>query len=93
VEEGDDGTFEFGTTTSVDGGGRERFPDDGFTNVGGDEQRDTGSETITFLEEFVEKDDNEGGDDELDDEKEANSCSKFGRLTVHASQDVNGGLS
>ena len=38
MEKGDDGSFEFGTTTNVDGGWGECFPDDGFTDIGGDEK-------------------------------------------------------
>ena len=49
MEQGDDGAFEFRTATGVDGGGRKGLPDDGFTNVGGDEQVDTGTETVTLL--------------------------------------------
>ena len=41
MEKGDDGSFEFGTTTNVDGGWGECFPDDGFTDIGGDEKRNT----------------------------------------------------
>ncbi len=53
VEEGNDGTLKLGPTASIDGGGRERFPDNRFTDVGGDEKRDPGAKAVTFLKEFV----------------------------------------
>ena len=50
-----------GYTANVDGGGGKGLPDDGLADVGGDEQVDAGSETVTFLKEFDEED--EGSDD------------------------------
>lgn len=41
--------------TCVDSSWAEGLPDNGFTDVSGDEQRDTRSETVTFLEKFVEQ--------------------------------------
>lgn len=49
VEESDESTFEFWSTSSVDGRGRESFPDNRFANVRCDEEIDTGSETVTLL--------------------------------------------
>lgn len=43
VEKGDDGSFEFGASASVDGVGGEGFPNNVFTNVGSDKEGDTGS--------------------------------------------------
>jgi len=37
VEEKDNGTLELGATSNVDGSGRERLPDDGLSDVGGNE--------------------------------------------------------
>lgn len=37
MNESDDCTLEFGTTTGVDGGWRESFPHDGLADVGGNE--------------------------------------------------------
>lgn len=48
VEKSDNGTFEFGSAAGVDSCRRERLPYDGFANVGGNEQRDTRSETISY---------------------------------------------
>jgi hypothetical protein len=82
VEHRDDGTFEFGATADVDGGGGEGLPDDGLADVGGDKQVDAGSETVALLEELVEEDDDEGGDDELDDEEQANTGTKVTWLAI-----------
>mmetsp|Transcript_14521 Transcript_14521/g.24067 ORF Transcript_14521/g.24067 Transcript_14521/m.24067 type:complete len:368 (+) Transcript_14521:211-1314(+) len=49
MEQGDDGTFELSTTTSVDGSRTEGLPDDVLTNVGGDEKGDTRSKTVSLL--------------------------------------------
>lgn len=68
MEESDNGAFEFRSTTGVDGGGREGFPDDRLANVGGDKEGDSGAEAVPLLEEFVKEDDDEGGYDELDDQ-------------------------
>ena len=69
VEQRSDCTFKLGSTANVDGGRGKSLPDDGLADVGGDEQGDTGSEAVAFLKEFVEKDDDGGSNDELDDEE------------------------
>ena len=48
VEKGNDGSFEFSTTTNIDCGWGECFPYDGFTDIGGDEKRNTRSKTVTL---------------------------------------------
>lgn len=47
------------TSASVDGGGAEGLPDDGLTDVGGDEKRDTRTQTVAFLEQLVQKQNNQ----------------------------------
>jgi len=37
----------------VDGCWTEGFPDNIFTDIGGNEQRNTGSQTIAFLKKFI----------------------------------------
>ena len=49
VEEGDEGSFEFRSSTSVDGSGRKRLPDDRLADVGRDKERDSRAETIALL--------------------------------------------
>lgn len=92
VEEGNESTLEFWSTTGVDGGGRECLPDDGLANVGGDEERDTGAETVALLKEFVEENDNESGDDELNDQQEANASAEVAWLAIKTGKDVDGRL-
>ena len=60
-------TFEFGATTDVDSSGRKCFPHYGLTDVGCDEEIDTRAETISFLKQFIEENNNECCNDELDD--------------------------
>ncbi|KAI3482411.1 hypothetical protein L1887_54967 [Cichorium endivia] len=93
VEEGDEGALELGATAGVDGGGREGLPDDGLADVGGDEERDTGAETVALLEELVEKDDDETGDNELENEQEADTSAEVLGLSVETGEHVDGGLS
>lgn len=54
VEKGDDGSLKLSSTASVDGGGAESFPNNVLTNVGGNEQRNTRSKTVTPLEKRLE---------------------------------------
>ena len=93
MEEGDDGSLELSSSSGVDGRRGEGLPDDGFADVGGDEEGDSGSETVSLLEELVEEEDDEGGGDELEDEEEADSSSEVRGLTVETGEDVDGGLS
>merc|ERR1719237_1663001 len=49
VEERDDGALELGAAPRVDGCGREALPDDGLADVGGDEERNSGSKAVALL--------------------------------------------
>jgi len=69
VEEGDDGAFELCAAAGVDGGGREGFPDDGLADVGGDEEGDARAEAVAFLEELVEEEHDQAGDEQLHGKK------------------------
>jgi hypothetical protein len=60
------GASELGATAGVDGGGGEGNPNDGFADVGGDEEGYTRAEAVPFLEELIEENNDEGGDNELD---------------------------
>ena len=92
MEQGDQGTLELGSTAGVDGRGGEGLPDDGFADVGGDEEGDAGTEAVPLLEEFVEEDDDEGGDDELEDQEETDTGTEVGGLAVETCEDVDGSL-
>mmetsp|Transcript_57425 Transcript_57425/g.128203 ORF Transcript_57425/g.128203 Transcript_57425/m.128203 type:complete len:393 (-) Transcript_57425:510-1688(-) len=70
VEESDESTLELGTATGVDGGGRERLPDNRLADVGRDEQGDTRSEAVAFLEKLIQDDDNDASDEELQDDQD-----------------------
>lgn len=93
MEESDDSTLELRSTASVDSGRAESLPDDALANVGGDEERDTGSQSVALLEKFIEEDNNETGDDELDDQEDTDTGTEIARLTIKTSQDVDSGLS
>jgi hypothetical protein len=54
VEEGDDGALELGAAARVDGGGRERLPDDGLADVGGDEQGDARAKSVPLLQQLIQ---------------------------------------
>jgi len=69
------------TTANVDSGRGEGLPMR-FADVGGNKQADAGSKTIAFLKEFVEEDDNEGGDDELNDEEKASASTEVAWLPI-----------
>jgi hypothetical protein len=92
VEQGDDGTLELGATASVDGRGGERLPDNGLADVGSNEQRDTAAKTVAFLEELIQQNDDETGNNQLDDQENTDTGTKVAGLAVEASQDVDTGL-
>ena len=92
VEQGDDGSLEFGSTSGIDRPRGKRLPHDGFANVGRDEQVDTGSETVTFGQEFVEQEDDRGGGDELEDQEEDDTGTEGTGRTVQPGQDVDRSL-
>lgn len=93
MEQSDDGALKFRSAAGVDGGGGERLPDDALTNVGGDEERDTRSQTVALLEELIEENDDETGDNELEDKEKADTSTKVAGLSIETGQNVHGGLS
>jgi len=93
VEQGNDGTFEFGATASVDSVGGEGFPDDLLADVCSDEQRDTGSETVALGEKLVKEHDDQTGGNELKDEQKADTGTEGRRRAVKTGEDVDGSLS
>lgn len=58
VEKSNNSTFVFISHIGSYGDGGESFPDDGFTDIGGNEERNTGPETISLLQHFIEQNDN-----------------------------------
>lgn len=93
MKQSDNSTLEFRSAAGVNGSGGERLPDDALANVGGDEERDTRPQTVTLLEELIEKDDNETGNNELEDEEKADTGTKVARLSVETSQNIHSSLS
>ena len=92
VEKGNNGAFEFSAAASVDRRRRERLPHDRFANVGGDEERNARTQTVAFLQQLVQQQDNQTGNEQLDDDQQANATADFARVSVHARHDVNDGL-
>jgi hypothetical protein len=93
VEQSDNGSLEFRTTASVDGSWGEGFPDNALTDVGSNEERDTGSQTVALLEKLIQENDNEAGYDKLEDQKKTHTGTEIAGLTIQTSQDVYCGLS
>lgn len=83
VEETNDGSFELSSTTSVDSGWRESFPDDCFADVGGDEERDPRPETVSFLQQFIQQKDDETSDEQLDDDQETDTSPNVTWIPIH----------
>lgn len=92
VDKRNDSALELGTTASVDSRRGESLPHDGLADVGRNEERDTATKTVTFLEQLIEKDYNDGGSQELDNEENADTGAEIGRKAVETSQDEDTGL-
>jgi hypothetical protein len=88
MEESNDGTLELRTTAGVDGGRRERLPDDRFADVGRNEQGDSTSKTISLLQELIKQDNHEASHDQLDDQQDANTGAEIARLAIQTGKDV-----
>ena len=92
VEESDDSTLELGATAGVDGRGGERLPNDGLADVGGNEQRDTASKTVSLLQKLIQKNNNQTSNDKLNNQENADTSTKVAGLTVETSEHVHAGL-
>ena len=55
MEESNDRTLKLCATPSINGSRTEGFPDDGLTDVGSYEQRNARTQTIAFLEKFIQQ--------------------------------------
>lgn len=93
VEQRNDSSLKLWATSSVDGGGRERLPNNRLANVGGNEERDTASETVSLLEKLIKEDNNKTSHNQLKDEEENNASAEIRWLSVEAGEDIHGGLS
>lgn len=88
VEESDDSSFKLGATSSGDGHWTESLPEDTFTDICGDEEGNTASKSVTFLEHFIEKDADDSGDEELQDDESGSDEADLRDGTEHATTDV-----
>jgi len=61
---------------------------DGLADVGGNEQVDAWTEAVSFLEEFVEEDNDKGSDNELNDEGDTDTGTEVLGLNIQPSQDI-----
>jgi hypothetical protein len=75
VDEIDDSTFIFVTLSTSHSDWAEAFPEESFADVGGDEQRDTTTDSVAFLEHFIEHNDNNSSEGELNNNKKSVSSS------------------
>jgi len=53
VEEGYDGSLELGSASGVNGRGRKGLPDNSLADVGGDEEGNSRSQSVTLLKELI----------------------------------------
>ena len=88
VEESDDGALELGAAAGVDGRRAKGLPHNRLADVRGNEERDARAETVALLQELVEQQHDETGDEELHDDEEADGEADLARLAVHARHDV-----
>ena len=84
VEECDDSAFKLGSLIRADGDGREGLPQDDLADIGGDEQGDAASETVTLLEELVKQDHDDAREGQLEDDDAAIQGSNLVDGAVHA---------
>jgi hypothetical protein len=64
----------------------------GLTDVGGNEEGDTGSENLALLQKFVKEDNYQGCGDKLDDEEQAYTSAEIRGLAIETSENLNSGL-
>mmetsp|Transcript_18997 Transcript_18997/g.41280 ORF Transcript_18997/g.41280 Transcript_18997/m.41280 type:complete len:357 (-) Transcript_18997:258-1328(-) len=88
MEKSDDSTFEFGTSTGVDSGGTECLPNNGFANVGSDENRNTRSKTVTLLQKLVQSKDNKTRAEKLEDNQNSITCTDGTKISVHSTGNI-----
>ena len=92
VEQGDDGALELGAAARVDRRRTERLPHDRLANVGGDEERNARAEAVALLQQLVQQQHDQAGDEQLDHDQQAHSAADLRRVAVHARHHVHDGL-
>lgn len=88
MEKRNDGTLKLSTATGVDSGRTEGLPDNGFANVGGNEERNTRSKSISLLKELIESKDNKTSAEELGNDQNGISGTDRTKVTVHSTNNV-----
>ena len=84
VEKSDDASLEFGSLVCSNGHRGEAFPEDALANVGGNEQGDTRSETISLLKELVKHEHHESSQEELGNDQERSDKTKLTNWAIHS---------
>jgi hypothetical protein len=56
------------------------------------QERNARSKTITFLEQFIEKNNDQSGNDELNNEEDADTRAEFRRRTIETREDIDASL-
>ena len=92
MEKSNDSSFEFSSSTGINGGGTECLPDDSFANVGSNENRDTRSETVSLLQELVEGKDNQTRAEKLEDDQNRVTGTDGANISVHSTGNVSDGF-
>ena len=69
MEESNDGTLKLGSLVSSNSDWGERFPEDGLTDVGGDEKRNSRAESVSFLKEFIKHKYHESSEEKLSNDE------------------------
>jgi len=57
-------------------------------DIGSNEQRNARSQTITFLEKFIQTDDNDASKEKLKYNENSIPCSKLAYTAIHSRQDI-----
>jgi hypothetical protein len=84
MEQSDDSSLELGSLISPDGNRREGLPHDSLANVGGNEQRNSGSKTVTLLQKLIKHKNHETSDEELQDNEDGSEETELTNWTIHA---------
>ena len=93
MEESNDRSFEFGTTSSVDGCWRKGLPNNGFANVGSNEKRNTTSKTVSLSEKLIKRQDNETRAEQLSDNQNGVTGTNAAEISVHSRNNVGNSFS
>lgn len=93
MEESNNSSFEFSSLFSSDGDWRETLPEDVLADVCSDEERNSRTKTVSFLQKFIEKNHNDSGGEQLSEDEDSVEGSEFRNFTVHSRQEVSEGFS